>query len=945
VPSFPDVDLEITAEAAFGADVKASPLTWVWTDLTDRLLPSLIKTSRGTAFGAQSRSTLSANGIELDNDDGWLTPYLASSPYHPYVDTGTPFRLCLRTTADVLLRDTFTRTTSGSMGTNDSGYTYASFGGGLPSISINGSVGQLATPAVNVVYRITANTFTARDVDYTYDIAMPAVSTGATVTAGGSFRWQTSGNFYWVTLEFLTSGSVNVQFRKTVGGVSTIVASAPSGLAYSGGQMFRTRVQAVGDRVRAKVWPALSAEPDLWLFEAYDTSFPAAGQVGVVFWINPGNTNALPHNITFDNLNVYQPRYERVEGYISDVRPVYIPTGDGDVYSKVMVDVGGVDVILERRDETELSPLRRSIEKTPNIAPVAYWPLEDEKSSTFAASAYADGPKLVVTGPVVFAAEDPPPYESGLKKYGTRPLASVAAGARLSGTIPLSGVNTEWAASIMAALYKPDVTGTEIRIMQWLTPGGTLNRWALVATNTSYIVRAYNDTTNTVTAVATYAGGVFDDLATFTVEANQNGANVDVGFFIDDFSVGTGSVAGTISAPSYVSINPDQVNTTASLTPAGLRFLVGHCRFVPETTQPDSPYYTPPETGNRVTAQRSWYQEPDHQRLRRLIADEEKVQFRYLGDPATTGYTLLGAQPEGNFKGLVERTVESSSGGMLFEAGFGYALLPRTTRYNRPADLVIDMATYGYRDDQDSQDAILSPRLPGRVPNSITVARSGGVEATYQADAAYRERKGTIGQRYELDVYSDDDPRQHAAWRVHVLNDAQGASYPDLPIDLAGTPSLIEDFLLVGIGSRIQRINQPTKAGLATIDQVADGLSEVFGPRTWKATAVSSPAEVWDTGIYDAADSTYDMTTTTVQTAFNTTDLSISVGGEVWVTGAVNLLLDIGGEHINVTSVAGSGTGPYTLTVPPGGRSKNGKVASHIVGETVKKAKPNTWGL
>jgi hypothetical protein len=923
VPSFPDVDLEITAEAAFGADVKASPLTWVWTDLTDRLLPSLIKSSRGTAFGAQSRSTLSANGIELDNDDGALTPYLASSPYHPYVDTGTPFRLSLRTTADVLLSDTFTRTTGpGNLGTSDSGFAYLYTAGALAASSTNGSLGQFATPAVNVVYRCTLSaSYTVRDIDLTYDIAVPATATGGIISAGVSFRLVDTANNYWVSLDFTTSGNVLVVLRKTVAAATSNITFAATGLTYSPGQMFRTRVQMIGDRMRVKVWPVLSAEPDLWLVEAYDDTFPDAGRIGWVFWLNAGNTNALPFTISFDNLQVVQPRYERVEGYISDVRPVYIPTGDGDVYSKVMVDVGGVDVILERRDETELSPLRRSIEKTPDIAPIAYWPLEDEKSSTFAASAYADGPKLVVTGPVVFAAEDPPPYESGLKKYGTKPLASVAAGARLSGTIPLSAVNTEWAASIMAALYKPDVTGTEIRIMQWLTPGGTLNRWALVATNTQYLVRSYNDTTNTVTNVAVYAGNVFDDLATFTIEANQNGANVDVGLFIDDFSVAAGSVAGTISAPSYVSINPDQVNTTASLTPFGLRFLVGHCRFVPETTQPDSPYYTPPETGNRVTAQRSWYQEPDHQRLRRLIADEEKVQFRYLGDPATTGYTLLGAQPEGNFKGLVERTVESSSGGVLFESGFGYALLPRTTRYNRAVDLVIDMATYGYRDDQDSQDAILSPRLPGRVPHSITVARAGGVEATYQADAAYRERKGTIGQRYELDVYSDDDPRQHAGWRVHVLNDAQGASYPDLPIDLAGTPSLIEDFLLVGIGSRIQRINQPTKAGLATIDQVADGLSEVFGPRTWKATAVSSPAVVWDTGVYDAADSTYDMTTTTVQTAFNTTALSISVGGEVWVTGAVNLLLDIGGEHINVTSVAGSGTGPYTLTVPPGGRS------------------------
>lgn len=950
---FPSEQLELTAEISPGADLTADPSTWTWTTLTcthpsdpsrtiSRLMDTPISIRKGVAVGGNQQQTTSAT-LQLFNHDGALTPELASSPYWPYVDVGTPIRLRMRTTTAVLFQDTFTRTVASGFGTNDSGITYNYYSGTTADLSVNGTTGRISHPSVNVLRMAISNAvYTIRDSDTVFDFSVPALATGAALSIGVQARYQDSLNSLWCSAELLVGGNMQVGVRQQVAGVFTDVAFSGTVGTYSAGVLTRLRVQIVGDRIRMRAWPAASAEPAAWQLDTRQTTFLGAGRHGFLSVTQFGNTNTHPFVFTVDNLTVTQPPYDRVEGYIADIRPVFVPQAGGTTWSTVMVDVGGIGILTEKQQAPSFSPMRRSVQEATEI-PVAYWPLEDDDGSTFAVSAFPGGPQMSVVGPAVFGFSSGIPTEQYLSRYGTKPMVSVAAGARLSGVVPQSAVVTEWAVSVIGDFFAPGVSPplAEMRIVQWDTPSGTHNRWALIASGTlGYVVRAYNDALGTTTDVVTYSAASFVR-STYTVEGHQTGGNVFAELFINDISIASGTVASTQAPITRLTINPDRVNTTASTDPYGIRFVVGHARVLDEITAHDTPHYTVVETGVTVTSSTAWYQEPAHRRLERLC-QEERVPFQYRGTPGTTGMTLLNAQQDGTFTSLTGAAVEAESGGLLYEHRFGYEYLPRSVRYNQAAKLVINMATYAYADSTDSGD-VLVPQLDSRATNYWTVTRTNGASGSWAADAAYRKRRGTIAEERTLDVLTDDVTTDHAAWRVHLGVDGVGANYPSVLLDLAANPGLIDAWLYCLLGDRVQRTNQPTIAGVGTIDQVLVGTVETISPTSWEVVAAVTAATVWDVGVWDDGVSRYAPYATTLSSGITTTALSLTMAGEPWTTGAVATLLEVDGEQMLTSNISGSGSGPYTVTLSA--RSVNGVVKAHLTGAPVNLANPVHWAL
>ncbi|MFY1595497.1 hypothetical protein [Micromonospora sp. WMMD737] len=90
-----DGELPVKVEAAFGADLTANPATWVWTDLSGRLLASPITMRTGKAAGSRQTSPGSC-AVALANDDAALTPRHPLSPYWPDVEMGTPLRVSVQ---------------------------------------------------------------------------------------------------------------------------------------------------------------------------------------------------------------------------------------------------------------------------------------------------------------------------------------------------------------------------------------------------------------------------------------------------------------------------------------------------------------------------------------------------------------------------------------------------------------------------------------------------------------------------------------------------------------------------------------------------------------------------------------------------------------------------------------------------------------------------------
>lgn len=955
--TFPEIDLELTASAAFGADVTTAPEDWTFTDLVcehpsiagqtiSRLLNTPITIKRGVAVGGSSKQTTTAT-LHLLNHDAALTPFLPTSPHYPYVDAGTPVRLQLRHQSSIT--DTFTRTAEvNGWGTATSGDPWIPTTGSESVFSTTGTQAQMTHAGINTI-RTARVERAIRDVDVLFDCAIGAVQTGASTVVGPELRRTTSGQtFLWPVVVFGLAGVVSVRVYRVVSGtISSLGTVAVPALSYSGGTLIRCRVQVDGDHIRCRAWLAADPEPAVWHQDVTDTNIPDTNDtIAMASWILSGNTNALPTTVTVDNVTISQVPSERLAGYITDVRPQFLPQPDGSTWSTVLVDVGGVGSRLEKQQAPAYSPLRRSVQLAA-VTPLAYWPLEDAEGSTSGASAFPGQPKMAVTGPVVFGFGQGTPDDIYQARYGTKPMVSVAAGARLTAAVPRSTVLTEWAVSFVGQFYAPDVPAvSEVRILAWDTPGGTYNRWAFIATGTGYQLRAYNDDAGTTTVANSDAFGSFSGQLSYTVEASQSGGNIVTELFYNDVSfAGPFGIAGTLAPISRVVVNPDRTNTTASLTPKGLRFIIGHVRVVEETSVADLPFYTDPVTGVIVNAGNAWYLESVTSRIGRLC-DEERVPCEILGDPASTGYTQLNTQRDGTFSTLVEQAAESESGAMVFEKGFGYAVLPLSARYNQPVALTVDLATYARSGDTDQAD-VLVPQLESRLANYWTVKRHLGSEGTYAADADYRARRGTIVEEVTIDALTDDVLESHASWRTHRNVNFTGAFYPSTPVDLAANPDLIDDWLWSDIGSRIQRTNQPTIAGLETIDQVLEGISETLGPKLWQVEAAGAPAQVWDLGVYDT--DLYDAATTTVGGAgLNTTATSVTFSstdiGDTWsTTPGYKVMVD--GERWVVTAMgAQSGSGPWTQAATVT-RSDNGIVKSHVAGTPIHVENPLRWAL
>ena len=274
--------------------------------------------------------------------------------------------------------------------------------------------------------------------------------------------------------------------------------------------------------------------------------------------------------------------------------------------------------------------------------------------------------------------------------------------------------------------------------------------------------------------------------------------------------------------------------------------------------------------------------------------------------------------------------------------------MARSGRYNAPVDLTVDLDTYR-RSDGTCQAELLVPQLELKAPNAITVERTGGGSRSYAADAAYRKRRGTITDKATLDLLTDDDCGLHASWRVHTNVDGAGANYPSMPIDLAANPDLIDAWLLCRPGSRVQRTNQPTIAGLGTIDQVIDNGSETLGPRAWIANLDTSPAAVWQVGVYDSASYLVDAATTTVGGSGLTTSTTSVVFSstnkdDTWYTTG-GYQVTVNGEDMTVVTMgAQTGSGPWTQTATVI-RGVNGVNKAHPAGTPIHVKSPLRWAL
>lgn len=886
MPTFPDVDLPLQFEAAFGADPEASPGTWAFTSLTSRLLDDPVRIQAARVGEGTRTAQPSSCTVAFDNDDAELTPLRALSTLYPNIKLDTPFRAKLRR-AD----DAFTRTVSNGWGTSTSGHAWTVVGGAASDYSTSGTQGSVAVGAT------TSDRITVVDLDGPHQDARITATTNGT-PAGGSIetgivaRYTDANNHYIGVARIATSGAITAVIAKRVTGTLADIATASTGL--STGTNKRVRFQVIGDRLRLKIWLTSATEPDDWDLDLFDESLTVGDWAGSYSRRNAGNSS--PTTFTYDD---FDTTHHLHEGFTDSWAPDFIPNTDpnADLASIVRVTSSGPLRRLGVGTEPARSPLYRQMlgSGIDDIPAVAFWPMEDGDEAGQWTSPIAGVPDMTIVTPVELS--------NSSDIIGSAPLPVFGTGAGGHGIIPDHTDTGFWAVQAVAYADDLDASFTVVAVE-------TTGVARYVAVGYAFAQLGFS----AIDAEGNTIDAGFPDLLPFEVE----GVPVSVVIAFEDDAVGTDdylyirmmTADGTVIGSIDVNLGPGMYGRGVAAYPNGRatthdQGVVGHVT-----------YYTDPaftlgvhDVAN-ARALGGYDQEQAHERFLRLCG-----QLR-IPASVTPGATSEPMGPE-----LIDTAmanfldIEATDGGFLGEENFGLSYIPRSARYNRPVGKTINLATLRVREGQAR--LVLRPVYDDqRFRNVWTVERRNGSSYTArdlsQVKLEYRDYA-------LLNVVTDGDLVFHATWRLGQTA-LLACRWPNTPVDLAANPEMLGDWLGAVPGlTRIVRTGLPGKAPDGDIDEMLDGYAWTIQRRAWGVTYGGTNAETFRVGVTNHAtlaktQASGSTLTSGINAAATSLSVTIAAGHPLWKTGSVSGQIIINGDILNVTNISG-GSSPQTFTV------------------------------
>lgn len=203
-----------------------------------------------------------------------------------------------------LITDTFTRTSVSSWGSTEKPgviTAWTTAGGVATDFNVTAGRGQHLIPSGGASRR-TSLTQPQTNVDVLVDVGVSQVATGASLFAGPTVRTLDDSNLYTARLEFTTTGVVIFTLRRIVAAVQTELQVWSTQLPYAANSMFSVRLQVEGNALRARIWPAGTAEPDEWSIVDVDSALTLAGTIRMRSF-NTAATNVNPLAL-YDNFAV-----------------------------------------------------------------------------------------------------------------------------------------------------------------------------------------------------------------------------------------------------------------------------------------------------------------------------------------------------------------------------------------------------------------------------------------------------------------------------------------------------------------------------------------------------------------------------------------------------------------------------------------------------------------
>lgn len=553
---------------------------------------------------------------------------------------------------------------------------------------------------------------------------------------------------------------------------------------------------------------------------------------------------------------------------------------------------------------------------------VAYWPCEDASNATSLRRVIGNRNGRIVGEPSL----------ASFDFNGSKPLPALGSG-RLIFTSPVFTPNeiaqVRWVGNLPTTL--PDNT----LYARFRYSGGSIARVDLrwyTASGGQFGFEVYDDENNQVYA-SLFSSNLSGKRARWTLELSDSGSDVSrtFGYYEQGAATGltstvtlTGQTLGRILSADF---NPGRVDVGD--------MAVGHVTFEKAITTLFDVSVDVLNGHNGESAEA---------RVKRL-GSQNNLSVTVVGGTGST--EELGAQQIDTAIALIKDAAYTDNG-ILYEPRNSDDLVFRTleSMYDQTPLSI----TY--------TDNLLSPFQPVEdddlTRNSVTVRRLNGSEATYtdttsrMGTAVPPTGVGLYDEEVELNLYTDAQLEQHAAWRVNV-GTIDEARWPVIGLDLAhptfrSNATVTRDILWMDLGDRLDVSNIPSWLPPFPVSQITQGYTETIQPHSYTLEWNCTPASIMRAGRYTTTADRYsgDGTTTSGTLTTTATSMTITVPtGVEWTTVDGSYDIYVTGERMTVTNV--TGTGPtQTMTVT---RSVNGVVKTHAAGEAVSLADPCRYSL
>lgn len=642
-----------------------------------------------------------------------------------------------------------------------------------------------------------------------------------------------------------------------------------------------------------------------------------AGTTSVTDTAGPANTWTLAGNALVTN------RRWRFYGELATIPPRWDVSGK-DV--NVPVEANGILRRLRQAESPLRSPIYRAV--LHEAALVAYWPGEDSSGATSIASAIQGVPSMAVVGTAsfassnVFAASAPLPTVSKSKWTARVPPYASTGSTQVRFLIQIPADSPPANNTVLASVR---TTGSAIRwdVIYQTASGGSIT-WAAYGNN------ADND--NGIPDVLFPAGGsTFSNLngetLRISVELTQSGSNINAACGVQHVSeiFGAGSLIQTVTGRTFGRVSSILIGPNADVDAVTLGHISVHSAVTDLTDLGDELLGFVGESAGR--------------RVQRLCS-EEGIAFRGIGDLDNTA--PMGVQTPGAIVDLLQECADADMG-MLLEPrdmlGIGYRA--HSSLYNQPARLALNYSAEQISDSLDPTDD------DQQIRNDITASRESGssfrVEQTTgrMSTAAPPNGVGRYDDSVTINVHSDEQLPDQAAWRVHV-GTVDEARYPQIGANFrsagfTGNAALIEALLMLEAGDRVTIANPPPWLPPDTISQITQGMKETFENYQHRMTLNCSPESPYRVSVINV--SRIDTSGSVLAAAVTSTAATLSVSttdGAIWTTSGADMPFNIviGGEVMTVTAISGAAS-PQTFTVT---RSINGVVKAQAAGTAVNLA-------